>query len=239
MATKRSPVDAHLQSARSPRSGAKRSKLSPSRQVDPLAPEIVVDGSDNEASMRSIEHDGRRTRRDGSASGNTCTFGDEADAEHEEDDSDSEYITTVRVSARYPSTYVKPEIDPDVVMAYAKELESKLHAFLPKLRQANQKLAEQSTKLNMEHVNEGEQHIEMSLNLGILEQKHSVDKAATEEICLPNRKSDGPEELLQLTEENVNSLLNGKRGQARPSIELLDTADVVETLPRRSKAVNS
>ncbi|KAM3422774.1 hypothetical protein BST61_g256 [Cercospora zeina] len=245
MPTKRSSGDARLQPVRSSRSSTKRSKLSPpSRPVDPLTPKIVVGGSDKKGYIRSIESGGRVPRRDSSASGSTSTLGNEADAAHEDDDSHSEYITTVRASAtRYPSTYVKPDIDPDVVMAYAKELESRLHAFLPKLRQANQKLVEQSAKLNMEHVDDGEQHIEMNLNLGILEQKLPAENAtATGEICLPNGKDDEPEESLQSTEENVSSLLNGKKDQARPSIELLDaadTADAVETSPQRSEAENS
>lgn len=238
MATKRSSGDAHLRSARTPRASAKRSKPSPPRPVDTLAPENVANGgsSDPPPSIKSIARGHRRSRDDVVASDSTPTLGDEADADHEEDDSDSEYITTLGPST---SAYVKPDIDPDVVMAYAKELESRLHAFLPKLRQANQKLAEQSTKLNMEQVDDGEQHIEMNLNLGILEEKQPADKAATGEIRLPTDESDEPEEALLPTEGDVSSLLTGKGDQPRPSIELLDTADGVRTLPHRTEAVKS
>ncbi|CAK1361783.1 hypothetical protein CB0940_02886 [Cercospora beticola] len=236
MATKRSSGDAHLRSARTQSSSAKRSKPSPPRPVDSLAPENVANGGRSDLSTRSIERASRHSRGDSSASDSTPTLGDEADADHEEDDSDSEYITTLGPST---SAYVKPDIDPDVVMAYAKELESRLHAFLPKLRQANQKLAEQSTKLNMEHVDDGEQHIEMNLNLGILEEKSAADKATTGDIRLPTDESDEPEEALLPTEGDVSSLLTGKGDQPRPSIELLDAADVVKTLPHRTEAVKS
>lgn len=236
MATKRSSGDAHLRSARAQRPSAKRSKPSPPRPVGTLAPENVANGGSSDPSIVSIDRGVRHPRGDSSASDSIPTLGDEADADHEEDGSDSEYITTLRPSA---NTYVKPDIDPDVVMAYAKELESRLHAFLPKLRQANQKLAEQSTKLNMEHVDDGEQHIEMNLNLGILEEKQPADKAATGEIRLPADESDEPEAALLPTEGDVSSLLTGKSDQARPSIELLDAADIVKTLPHRTDAVKS
>ncbi|PPJ57226.1 hypothetical protein CBER1_02781 [Cercospora berteroae] len=237
MATKRSSGDAHLRSARTQRSTAKRSKPSLPRPVDTLAPENVANGGgSSDPSIRSIERGSRHSRGDSSASDSTPTLGDEADADHEADDSDSEYITTLGPST---SAYVKPDIDPEVVMAYAKELESRLHAFLPKLRQANQKLAEQSTKLNMEQVDDGEQHIEMNLNLGILEEKSPADKATTGEIRLPTDESGKSEEALLPTEGNVSNLLTGKNDQARPSIELLDTADVVKTLPHRTEAVKS
>lgn len=74
---------------------------------------------------------------------------------------------------------LKPGQKPDFtarVAAGAPSLEDRLKAFLPQLKEANSKLANGGAEgKSMEDVGEDEPHIEMSLGLGLLEEKKGGD----------------------------------------------------------------
>lgn len=170
------------------------------------------------------------TASDDSTSEDSSTMDDEADAEYEEDDEELEpvRVTSLPRPNRIAVEMGKPQIDPDVVMAYAKELESRLHAFLPKLRQANSELAEESAKLNMEQVDESKQHIEMNLDLGVLEQKPIKHERMSEGIRLPSRAAAPTRDESQILSPNmtVSALLHGRKDHAQDiKVEVMDTPD--------------
>lgn len=68
----------------------------------------------------------------------------------------------------------KPRINAGVLSG-ASDLASRLKAFLPQMQQANSELSEKGAGLSMEDVADGEEHIEMDLGLGVLEQKKAND----------------------------------------------------------------
>ncbi|KAI8076455.1 uncharacterized protein B0P05DRAFT_545925 [Gilbertella persicaria] len=67
---------------------------------------------------------------------------------------------------------------------------SRVQAFLPQLKQANEQLkAADPSKLDIENVNEEGQYIEMNLGLGVFEEKHdSDDESDSEDIIVPKIK---------------------------------------------------
>ena len=59
------------------------------------------------------------------------------------------------------------------------DLRSRLSAFLPQLAAANRDLAENGPAHSMEEVEDGEQHIEMNLGLGVLEEKNGDESSSS------------------------------------------------------------
>lgn len=112
----------------------------------------------------------------------------------------------------------------------ANDLTSRLKAFLPQMQQANSDLARSGTALNMEDVGDDEDHIEMSLGLGVLEQK----EAEKPEILLKRSSQSAPDEdagsFTSDTSTNepdvLESLLNMQREVTRsgqPSIKEIES----------------
>jgi hypothetical protein len=62
-------------------------------------------------------------------------------------------------------------MSPSHFQAGSGDLRTRLSAFLPQLAQANKVLEDGQEIHNMEDVEEDEQHIEMNLGLGVLEEK--------------------------------------------------------------------
>ena len=254
MPTKRSSIDADLQPVGTRRCDVKRNKMASRPVLlssdhseaslssstnsgvfsDSAASDVTTASSLSSTSAETTtedeaeqaeEEDESSSESDDSESEGSATIGDEADAEYEVE----EEIEPVRVTslARPNAIAVemgRPKIDPDVVMVYAKELEARLHAFLPKLRKANSKLAENSASLNMEQVDDSEQHIEMNLDLGVLEQRQVEDETVTEGIRIPRRDAASQEDTTQLPPDvSVTGLLNGRREEAQEvKVEVLD-----------------
>ncbi|EME86030.1 uncharacterized protein MYCFIDRAFT_81976 [Pseudocercospora fijiensis CIRAD86] len=148
---------------------------------------------------------------------------DGSDSEDEvQDDPDAEIIT-IR-----PTTS-KPSIDPARVKSYAKELQARLDDFMPRLRQANNDLAAKGSSLSMEDVTEGEQHIEMNLGLGVLEQtgdesNKSGDVAVRAEAKSPSSSDDADE--ASDDEANIMSrLMSAPATNGKISIQEVPTVD--------------
>lgn len=146
-------------SAMSPGSSSEASALSSS-------PELTVRGQ--ESSVSSAPSHGNDEDFDSSMESSdesSSSTAVEDDDEDEDDESIREPDTTVTLGA--PK---KPMIDPKV-LSDASDLASRLKAFLPQMQQANSELAERGAGMSMEDVDDEEEHIEMSLGLGVLEQK--------------------------------------------------------------------
>ncbi|EMC97954.1 hypothetical protein BAUCODRAFT_22819 [Baudoinia panamericana UAMH 10762] len=75
----------------------------------------------------------------------------------------------------------KPFIDKAAPTSSASDLQARLAALLPELAAANRQLEQGGKDYDMEDVQDGEQHIEMNLGLGVLEEKHGDETSAEEE----------------------------------------------------------
>lgn len=239
MATKRSPIDADLQPVKRNKrtsppvlsndsSEASLSSTNNGLFSDSAASDVTTASSFSSASAQITtpgeEEDESSSESDDSESEGSATIGDEADAEYEEEEVEPVRVTSLPRPNRIAVEMGRSQIDPDVVMAYAKELESRLHAFLPKLRKANSKLAEESARLNMEQVDDSKQHIEMNLDLGVLEQTQVEDGKVTDGIRIPRRDAAVHGDRAQLSPDvSVASLLNGRKDEAQEiKVEVLD-----------------
>ncbi|EME47356.1 hypothetical protein DOTSEDRAFT_31803 [Dothistroma septosporum NZE10] len=100
------------------------------------------------------------------SSGSSSLEDDEEDEDEDEQEGEEEVVTLGGPK--------KPQIDPKRLKEDAKRLRRKLQAFMPKMRQANSELAAKGVALSMEDVGEDEQHIEMSLGLGVLEEQRDT-----------------------------------------------------------------
>ena len=75
----------------------------------------------------------------------------------------------------------KPKIGDDGVLVGALDIKARLSAFLPQLAAANSELDKDGACHSMEDVEDGEQHIEMNLGLGVLEEKQEGDSSSSDE----------------------------------------------------------
>lgn len=92
----------------------------------------------------------------------------------DEDDEVEERITTVGGPK-------KPQIARGAVLEGAQDLQTRLSALLPRLAAANSELDPDGVGYSMEDVEDGEQHIEMNLGLGVLEEKLNGDSSSSAE----------------------------------------------------------
>jgi hypothetical protein len=145
------------------------------------------------------------------------------------DDSDSVNEDTDEEEDREENLSIlqKPTIDPHYVIAYAKELRDKLQAFLPQLQNANRELASNAANLNMETVGDDEQHIEMDLRLGVLEQQQdNQNPSQPDDIQIPkaSSRSSLPFRDSPLAEmPSVSDLISGGQRLAEGSIQVVAT----------------
>jgi hypothetical protein len=72
-------------------------------------------------------------------------------------------------------------MSPSHFQAGSGDLRTRLSAFLPQLAQANKVLEDGQEIHNMEDVEEDEQHIEMNLGLGVLEEKYDNGDGSSSE----------------------------------------------------------
>jgi hypothetical protein len=151
------------------------------------------------------------------------------DDESTSDDSDSVNEDTDEEEDREENLSIlqKPTIDPHYVIAYAKELRDKLQAFLPQLQNANRELASNAADLNMETVGDDEQHIEMDLRLGVLEQQRdNQNPSQPDDIQIPkaSSRSSLPFRDSPLAEmPSVSDLISGGQRLAEGSIQVVAT----------------
>lgn len=74
----------------------------------------------------------------------------------------------------------KPQISDAAMLSGAQGLQARLSALLPQLATANEELSKDGARHSMEDVEDGEQHIEMDLGLGVLEEKRDGDSGSDE-----------------------------------------------------------
>lgn len=181
MGTKRSgdALDSTLPRPRTSR--AKRTKLSPThedRSDSSTGPSI---GSISEDSALRSTPPATQTTRHSSASSLESLDEDtessssisSSDSESKSDEDTEERIVTIGGPK-------KPNMAREAVTSGAGDLRSRLQNLLPQLATANDLLASQDG-VNMEEVDDEEDHIEMNLGLGVLEEARDDDESSLSE----------------------------------------------------------
>lgn len=118
---------------------------------------------------------------------------------------------------------LKPGQKPDFtarVAAGAPSLEDRLKAFLPQLKEANSQLAKDGAEAkSMEDVGEDEPHIEMSLGLGLLEEKNGGegdgDSDEEEEEDGEGEGRENGEEKKRKEKDVMGRLMGGRENQGK------------------------
>ena len=182
MARKRSAEEIEMPSRPRPcRIDAKRMKISPSDDArsNSSAPSScsVSEASALQSSPAMSENSRRssvssmHSEADEPSEGSISSSSDETSEEASDDD---DHITLIGGPK-------KPKIGGDGVLVAALDIKARLSAFLPQLAAANGELDKNGAGLNMEDVEDGEQHIEMNLGLGVLEEKQEGDSSSSDE----------------------------------------------------------
>lgn len=136
---------------------------------------------------------------------NSSTSSSDSDSDSDSTSDNDEEIATL-----------KPDQKPDFtarVAAGAPSLEDRLKAFLPQLKEANSQLTEKGGKgQSMEDVGEDEPHIEMSLGLGLLEEKKGGDSNDEEE---EEESEEEGEEKKRKEKDVMGRLMGGRENQGK------------------------
>lgn len=174
MAVKRSADELDVARTRPRREQHKRVRLSPSAEArsnssepsscsvseaSALQSSPPVSTHDRISSMSSLEPTDSASDTDSSVSSES-----DSDLSDSESESDQEDIVTIGGPK-------KPAIGRTGAADGYDDLKTRLAAFLPQLEEANGLLTSEGGQWSMEDVEEGEQHIEMDLRLGVLEEQ--------------------------------------------------------------------
>ncbi|KAK5122041.1 hypothetical protein LTR85_004287 [Meristemomyces frigidus] len=181
MARKRSAAEVEAPAGRPRRADAKRTRVSPNDEDhdESSAPSSCAVSEDS--ALRSSPAASNRTRHSSVSSVQSAGY-DESDSslsssneDSSDEDSDNEdQIITVGGPK-------KPQIAREPTSTGAQDLQARLSALLPRLAAANRELDKDGAGHSMEDVEDGEQHIEMNLGLGVLEEKQDGDSSSSGE----------------------------------------------------------
>jgi len=132
----------------------------------------------------------------------------EESSDAETDDENNERIVTLGGPK-------KPQMGTGA-LSDAQDLQSRLSVFLPQLAAANRSLDEDGGSYNIEDIEDDEQHIEMNLGLGVLEEKREDDTSSSDESS---------EDESELEEEDVDMPVSSgaaKREQSDRDTHVMD-----------------
>lgn len=239
MARKRSIIDSEqFEQASETQEQRKRTRTSPSTAArsdsSGMSPDTVSEVSAMESTpdavMRGQEGSITSATSNGNAddSDSSMQSSDDSTSEDEEEDDDEEKAASDSEDVVTLGAPKKPKINIGVLSG-ANDLASRLKAFLPQMQQANSELAEKGAGLSMEDVDDEEPHIEMSLGLGVLEQKQEEDleamlrkKAKSGADHREDEESDSSAEDSEDEPDVLDRLMNMEREGAKakqPSIQ--------------------
>jgi hypothetical protein len=179
MGTKRSADDMEQTQPRPRRENPKRARLASiedANSSDPSSCSVSVDSAlqssppisahTRESSLSSLQPPNRDDDSEESLSSSTS----EGTSNSESDD----LIITI-------GGPTKPEISSSLFSDGAEDLRARLSTLLPELAEANKMLKDGPNVYSMEDVEEDEQHIEMDLGLGVLEEKRDESSSSLSE----------------------------------------------------------
>ncbi|KAK3621294.1 hypothetical protein LTR56_022902 [Elasticomyces elasticus] len=171
MSRKRSASEMDSLPARPRRAESKRTKISPSYD-DRSDSSIPSTGSVSVASALESSPSASH-RRNSSISSMESSSRDDSDSslssssdETSDEDSDDEPVVTIGAPKKPAIAKTK-----EALLGGAHDLSARISALLPQLAAANSALEAGGENHSLEEVEDGEQHIEMNLGLGVLEEK--------------------------------------------------------------------
>ncbi|KAI6833600.1 hypothetical protein KC367_g2439 [Hortaea werneckii] len=179
MTNKRSSAELAGAPARPPTKELKRTRLSPSTQQR---------GNSSEPSSCSVSEDSAAR-----STPPTSTHEQNSSLSSPSSDDESDTVSSLSTSSEESSDSEgedgvhtiggpkKPQMNGQASTESARDLQSRLSAFLPQLAAANQQLETDGGGHSIEDVEDGEQHIEMNLGLGVLEEKRDDGSSSSEE----------------------------------------------------------
>nr|POF13718.1 hypothetical protein CFP56_02741 [Quercus suber] len=187
MSRKRAAGEGRPNQSGTPAEPPKRSRRSPPQPSDSSATSSTHMSEDSalrssptltrHSSVSSLASQGMDEGEDAvssSSSEESSVLDSEDDDEDEAEDGEEEIVTIGGPR--------KPRIARDGVLDGAHDLQARISALLPRLAAANQDLESLGPGgASMEEVREGEQHIEMDLGLGVLEEKQQGDSSSESE----------------------------------------------------------
>lgn len=232
MTRKRSVSELEAPPPRPRRENTKRAKTSPSDELRSNS-SVPSSCSVSEASaLRSSPPVSQHTRQSSISSLQSPDYddGSESSLSSSDEESLSSGSEDEIINIGAPK---KPAIHPDALLTGAQDLQARLAALLPQLAAANDSLEHEGGGHSMEDVGDGEQHIEMSLGLGVLEEKNgdgesseSGDSSDDEEEGLEEAEKDEPvssgsvKRAGEASEANgMGKLLGRRKGRQKPGIE--------------------
>lgn len=128
-------------------------------------------------------------------------------------------------------------------MTYAAQLRARLQKFIPELQKANNDMALQATRLNMEDVGDDEPHIEMNLGLGVLEHQDQLPEPPIQESKTQSKRRGRPEteKSSDINSGDVDAmaeLLNVQRERGTVELDTMKAVQEVGDLPHRTGAAH-
>ena len=115
----------------------------------------------------------------------------------------------------------------------AQDLRARLAFLLPQLAEANKVIVREQGKHSLESVDEDEQHIEMNLGLGVLEEKYEDESSGTSESSSNRDDEEGDEEGVPTSSGTVKRLpedrdikVMSKLLRQRPTRKEVDIEDI-------------
>lgn len=179
MSRKRSAEDQEASTPRLRRDSSKRTKLSPSadrsNSSEPSTCSVSEDSalrSSPPASARDRISSMSSLQSDDTTSDSGSSFSSDSDSDLSASDSEEEIVTIGGPK--------KPSIQPMNNADGHEDLRARIAAFLPQMKEANSLLASATGQYSMEDVEDGEQHIEMNLGLGVLEEQREDEHSSSD-----------------------------------------------------------
>ena len=184
------------------RQESKKTRLSPSAEEKEDSSATSIASVSEDSALRSSPSASRGTRHEKLSS--VSSISEHASASSASDLSDisdvSEISDISEVSSESGSGDEiiaiggpkKPNMTRTGISEGAQDLRARLSALLPRLAESNEALSHEGGGLGIEDVDEDEQHIEMNLGLGVLEEKYQSDGDGDDQPGNdPSQSSDG------------------------------------------------
>lgn len=128
----------------------------------------------------------------------------------------SSSTASVSSSAEDDSSADEIEEDRDQTTPEPQDIRARLAAFLPRIKAANEALkADQNKSHDIEDVGEAEPHIEMSLGLGVLEEKNGDFDGSSSSGSESESEEDGEDGGNSGKQEDVLENLMGRGGEVK------------------------
>lgn len=211
MATKRTADALEAPTSRHRRQPAKRARLSPTAEERTNSSEPSSCSVSEDSALQSSPPASPRQRVSSMSSLETADSvsdsesSSSSDSESDLSESDEDDIVTIGAPK-------KPNIQRMNTSDGQQDLKARIAALLPQLEKANSLLTSEGEKHSMEDVEDGEQHIEMNLGLGVLEERDEEGSDSSDESEASSDDDDDDASALPISSGVVKSSQRSEAG---------------------------